>query len=415
MLCGVLWTSNEEGERDVSEGDSGENEDGLETLGEWGRRLVGASAAIPREALEFLGRPTLGQRRGPSGGSAPGEMIVPTDAPEPVIRVMSFAPEALEERVLEGAEGCREIAETPGHVVWFDVEGFGSQPILQEIGEQLGIHPLAMADVVHVPQRPKAELYGDRLLVITQMARISEDGEVMVEQVSLVLGPGWVASFQERPGDVFDPVRARIRASSTRIRSRGADFLLYALVDAVVDGFFPVVESLGAVVEALEEDIIVNTNVAALTRLHATRRTLLTLHRIQWRQRDAVNSLLRDEDLPIDSSVMPYLRDAHDHAFQTLDAIETYREMVAGLMDLYLSSASHRMNEVMKMLTIVATIFIPLTFLAGVYGMNFDDMPELHWRFGYPAFWAGMVAIALGLVVWFRSRGWLGGTRRGRR
>jgi magnesium transporter len=341
-------------------------------------------------------------------------MIVPTGAPEPVIRVMNFGPKELEERVLDRPEQCGEVVGTPGRVVWFDVQGFGSQPILQEIGEQLGIHPLAMADVVHVPQRPKAELYGDRLLVITQMARVSEISNVIVEQVSLVLGPGWVASFQERPGDVFDPIRARIRSSSTRIRSLGPDFLLYALVDAVIDGYFEVVESLGAIVESLEEDVITSSDVACLTRLHATRRTLLTLHRIQWRQRDAVNSLLRDEDLPISMAVKPYLRDAHDHAFQTLDAIETYREMVGGLMDLYMSSASHRMNEVMKTLTIVATIFIPLTFMTGVYGMNFDDMPELHWRWGYPGFWAAMAGLGLGLLVWFRSRGWLGGGPDGR-
>ncbi|MCA9307719.1 MAG: hypothetical protein KDA16_14410, partial [Phycisphaerales bacterium] len=151
-----------------------------------------------------------------------------------------------------------------------------------------------------------------------------------------------------------------------------------------------------------------STSPASLARIHATRRTLLTLHRLQWRQRDAVNSMLRDEDLPLSPAVKPYLRDAHDHAFQTLDAIETYRDMVVGLMDLHLSAASHRMNEVMKTLTIVATIFIPLTFLAGVYGMNFDHMPELHWRWGYPAAWLSMIGIGAGLVWWFRRRGWLG-------
>jgi magnesium transporter len=187
------------------------------------------------------------------------------------------------------------------------------------------------------------------------------------------------------------------------------DFLLYALIDAVIDGYFPVVERLGDIVETLEEEIIERPNVSTLTRLHATRRTLLMLHRVQWRQRDAVNSMLRDEALPIGDDLKPYLRDAHDHAFQTLDAIDTYREMVAGLMDLHLSSASYRMNEVMKTLTIVATIFIPLTFVVGVYGMNFDHMPELHWRWGYGATWGVMVAIAVGLLGWFRYRGWLGG------
>jgi magnesium transporter len=280
--------------------------------------------------------------------------------------------------------------------------------MLEEIREVLGIHPLAMADVVHVPQRPKAELHDDRLLVITQMARVAESGAVDVEQVSLILGPGFVVSFQERPGDVFDAVRTRIRSAASRIRHSGADYLLYALIDAVIDGYFPVVEALGGVVEVLEEEVIERPSRAALTRIHATRRTLLTLHRVQWRQRDAVSSMLRDEGLPISETVQPYLRDTHDHAFQTLDAIDTYREMVVGLMDLYLSSASHRMNEVMKTLTIVATIFIPLTFMAGVYGMNFDYMPELRWQWGYPAFWASMAGLGGILLLWFRRRGWLG-------
>jgi len=223
-----------------------------------------------------------------------------------------------------------------------------------------------------------------------------------------VVAPGWVASFQERPGDVFDPVRTRIRSDATRIRHEGADYLLYSLLDAVIDGYFPVVEAIGGVVEALEEEVVYDPSREALARIHATRRTLLTLHRIQWRQRDAVSTLLRDDTLPLSESTRPYLRDVHDHAFQTLDALETYRDMVVGLMDLHLSSASHRMNEVMKTLTIVATIFIPLTFLTGVYGMNFQHMPELGWRWAYPTFWAAMLVLGVVLLLWFRRRGWLG-------
>jgi len=381
----------------------------LARLASWSRDLVRASTAIPLEAIDFLGRPALGRRRRPPQGSAPGEMSVPEGAPAPRIRGISYGPDGLEEFVLDEVEACRERMSVPGRVVWLDVQGFGSREVLRTIGEGLEIHPLAMADVVHVPQRPKVELYGDRLLVITQMAQVSEASEIVLEQVSLVLGPGWVVSFQERPGDVFDPIRTRIRLETSRIRKMGADFLLYALIDAVIDGYFSVVESLGDVIETLEEEIIERPNVSTLTRLHATRRTLLRLHRVQWRQRDAVSSLLRDEGLPIGEDLRPYLRDAHDHAFQTLDAIDTYREMVGGLMDLHLSSASYRMNEVMKTLTIVATIFIPLTFVVGVYGMNFDHMPELHWRWGYVATWGVMVAIAVGLLGWFRYRGWLGG------
>lgn len=365
-----------------------------------------ASAQIPVDALRFLGRSSRRRRRPPAGAS-PGDMVVPEDAARPVIRVMAYGSDGLEERTLEDASQVKEVAAGAG-TVWFDIEGFGDRAILEEVAGSLGIHPLAMADVVHVPQRPKAELYAERLLIVLQMARVSEAGHVEIEQVSLVLGPNWVATFQESPGDVFDPVRARIRSGVTRIRTMGADYLAYALTDAVVDGYFPVVEALADVIDALEEEVVESPTRACLARIHATRRTLLTLHRVQWRQRDAISSLLRDVEFPFSETVRLYLRDAHDHAFQTLDAIETHRDMVVGLMDLHLSSASNRLNEVMKTLTIVATIFIPLTFLAGVYGMNFRYMPELQWRWGYPAVWAVMVVLGVGLLGWFRLRGWIG-------
>lgn len=382
----------------------------LESLVDWGRKLVRASADLPHEALEFLGRPAPARR--PTRGAVPGEMVLPLDAPEPTIRVLDFDRDTVDEHTVTEVSELRRLVEPAGRTTWIDVEGFGNQATLEVIGETLGIHQLAMADIVHVPQRPKVELHDGHLFVVLQMARVTESGNIDIEQVSLVLGKDWVASFQERPGDVFDPVRARIRSATTRIRHSGADFLLYALLDAVIDGYFPVVEALGGIVEALEEEVIHHASRASLARIHATRRTLLTLHRVQWRQRDAVSAMVRDEELPLTESVRPYLRDAHDHAFQTLDAIETYRDMVVGLMDLQISSASHRMNEAMKTLTIVATTFIPLTFVAGVYGMNFDYMPELHWRWSYPIFWAAMVGLGGGLFLWFRHRGWLGASGR---
>ncbi len=382
----------------------------LESLVDWGRKLVRAAADVPREALQFLGRPAPARR--PAQGAMPGEMVVPLDAPVPTIRVMHFGDDDLDEREVSDLGELRGLTDTPGRTTWIDVEGFGDQALLERLGETLGIHPLAMADIVHVPQRPKVELHDGLLFVVLQMARVAQAGSIDIEQVSLVLGPGWVASFQERPGDVFEPLRGRIRTSATRIRQAGADYLLYALLDAVIDGYFPVVEALGGIIEALEEEVIRDASRATLARIYATRRTLLTLHRVQWRQRDAVNAMLRDETLPLAEAVKPYLRDVHDHAFQTLDAIETCRDMVVGLIDLHLSSASHRMNDVMKTLTIVATIFIPLSFVAGVYGMNFEYMPELGWRWGYPAFWAAIVGLGGGLLLWFRRRGWLGWSAR---
>jgi magnesium transporter len=377
------------------------------------RRPVARSDEPSREALGLPGRPVLTPGRRPPMGASPGEMVVPEGAPGPNLRVMCYGPAGLEERTLADVSALAEFAEVTGRVAWIEVEGFGNRVVLEQIGKTLGIHPLAMADIVHVPQRPKAELYDGRLLVITQMATVTDAQEIDIEQVSFVLGPGWVASFQERPGDVFDPVRERIRAPTSRIHQMGADFLIYTLIDAVIDGYFPVAEALAGLLDDLEEEVVTNPSHAALARIYATRRTILSLHRVQWRQRDAVHGILRDEEMPFSDAVRPYLRDAHDHAFQTLDTIETYRDMVLGLIDLYLSSASHRMNDIMKTLTVVATLFIPLTFLAGVYGMNFHYMPELSWRWGYPVFWLAAFGVAALLLFWFRRRGWLGGRDEG--
>jgi magnesium transporter len=233
-------------------------------------------------------------------------------------------------------------------------------------------------------------------------------GEIELEQVSIVLGPHWVVSFQEKPGDVFDPVRVRIRSPQMRIRRMRADFLAYALVDAIVDGYFAVVEKIGNELDVLEDEVMERPTHETLERIHGIRRQLLQLHRLQWRQRDAVATMWRDESFPIRAEVRVFLRDVHDHAFEVLDTIETFRDLSVGLMDVYLSAASNRLNEVMKTLTLVSTVFIPLTFIVGVYGMNFDVMPELRWRFGYPLILALMLGIGVGILLWFRRKGWLG-------
>jgi magnesium transporter len=311
------------------------------------------------------------------------------------------------ERTLAGPGEIPELLSDPSLTVWIDVEGLGNLDVLREIGRLLDVHPLAIADVVNVPQRPKVELYGERLLFVGHMAMRGPAGKIEFEQVSIVLGPSWVVSFQERPGDVFDPVRERIRSPQMRIRRMGADFLAYALIDAVVDGYFAVVECVGDELDTLEDEVMGKPRRGTLERMHGIRRQLLQLHRIQWRQRDAIATLWRDETFPISEGVRPFLRDVHDHAFVVLDSIETFRDLSVSLMDVYLSAASNRLNEVMKTLTLVATIFIPLTFIVGVYGMNFDVMPELRWRWGYAAIWAVMIAIGGGLLAWFRSRDWL--------
>ena len=333
-------------------------------------------------------------------------LVVPEGAPKPVVRVMRYDAGQVEEKPVEDVEQLAALV-VGGGVTWIDVQGFGDPAFLERIREILGIHPLAMADVVNVPQRPKAEPYGDRYLVVTRMATMLPERRIHLEQLSLVIGPGWVATFQEDPGDCFDPLRERIRFGLGVIRRMGADFLAYSLLDAVVDGYFPVVEELGSVLEALEEEAMEDADRATLGRIHAARRLLLQLERLQWQQRESLSGMLHSAESPFSDPVRLYLRDVHDHAVQVLDVIETYRQMTVGLVEIYLSSVNNRMNEVMKTLTVVATIFIPLTFLVGVYGMNFDYMPELRERWGYAAVWAVMLVVALGLVYWFHRRGWL--------
>jgi magnesium transporter len=334
-------------------------------------------------------------------------MRIAADASPPRIHAISYDPDRLEEREIEDVEMLASYREVSG-VVWVDVSGFGNEPTLRRIGEIFGVHPLAMADVVNVPQRPKVEDYEDRHLIVTQMARLRENRSVELEQLSVILGPGWVLTFQERPGDVFEPVRQRIRAGVGSIRRMSPDYLAYALLSAIVDGYFPVVEALGEEIDRLEEEVMERPAPSTLHQIHEMRRMLISLHRIQWRQRDALGSLLHEELSPFTATVRVYLRDVYDHSVQALDVIETSRDLVVGLMDIYLSTISNRMNEVMKTLTVMASIFIPLTFLAGIYGMNFEYMPELHWRWAYHAVWGVMIVIATGLLIWFRTRGGIG-------
>jgi len=348
----------------------------------------------------------LFSRRAPPPGSHPGLFVVPARGHPPRIRALIYCEEHVEEREIADMEALSAAVAAQG-VTWIDIQGFGDGEVLHRVRDTLGIHPLAMADVANVPQRPKVEDYGAHHLIITQMANLEDGFLIELEQLSLVLGPGWVVSFQEKPGDSFDGLRERIRAGAGVIRSMGTDFLAYAMLDAVVDDYFPVVEALGAIIDELEDEVADRARRGTLARIHAVRRTLVTLHRLLRGQNDAFTHMLRAEQGPFSSAVRVYLRDAQDHAQQVLEGLDTSREMAIGLMELYLSSTSNRLNEVMKTLTVVATIFIPLTFIAGVYGMNFEHMPELGWRYGYPAVWGVMIAVALGLLLWFRHRGWL--------
>lgn len=356
--------------------------------------------------MKIAGTSNLFPARRPPPGARPGAFVLPADAHPTTVRAWIWDHEQIESREIHGPDELRAAAAAEG-VTWIEVVGLGDGTVLGWLRDALDVHPLAVADIANAPQRPKFEDYGERDLIIAQHVRILGDQGVEMTQVSMVAGPHWVVSVLEEPCDVFAPLHERLRTLAP-IRRMGTGYLAYAMVDAVIDGYFPVLESLGELLEDLEEEILEHPGRDALSRLHAVRRVLMTLHRTMWRQRDALNQILRGDGDSIGEEMRVYFRDAHDHTLQVLDAVESYREVTVGLMDVYLSSVSHRLNEVMKTLTIMASIFIPLTFIVGVYGMNFDWMPELRWRWGYPVVWGVMLAVSGALLWWFRRRGWLG-------
>lgn len=297
--------------------------------------------------------------------------------------------------------------DAPG-MTWVDVNGVHDVELIGRIGEIFGLHPLLLEDVVNANQRPKFEQHGEHLFLVLKMLLDSErDEEIEGEQVSIVLGPRYVITFQTRARDTFDPVRRRLADPATQVRQHGADFLAYALVDTIVDNYFGVLEKLGDRLEELEDAIIADPMAETLEEVFEVKRTLVELRRVVWPLRDALAAMGRGDAPLIERGTLPYLRDVQDHALRVIDTIETYRDTSATMMEMYMSSVSNRMNDVMRVLTVIATIFIPLTFIVGLYGMNFVDMPELHWRWGYPVVLGVMGLTTGGMLMFFRRRGWL--------
>jgi magnesium transporter len=373
------------------------------------RRAVRQVTSTARNSLGSLLRP-----RTVTPGTAPGTLRPRDQPPEfPVeMQIVRYDPEHLVEAELHSVADLDKVPEE--EMCWIDVVGHDVD-LVARLGERLDVHPLALEDVVNVGQRPKVEDYGPTLFVVLDLIQCRDPGPVLVkEQVSLVIQEGLLLSFREQPGAVFDPVRVRLRNGvGRRIRTMGADYLAYALVDTVVDHVFPVLDRIGERIETIETSLLEDPAKSDLDELHRLKRDLLLMRRSVWPLRDAVGSLVRGDHDLIAEETRVFLRDVGDHVAHAIDVIETYREMASSLVDLYLSSVSNRMNEVMKVLTIIATIFIPLSFVAGLYGMNFDreaspwNMPELGWYWGYPAALAVMVGIALALLVFFRRKGWI--------
>lgn len=361
----------------------------------------------PGRPRGIVGR-VLARTRKPAG-TPPGTLVHTGARRTERVRLQAFSygPGICEERALERIEDA--LAPRDGtRVTWINVDGLHEPSLLEPLADTLGIHRLVLEDVLNPHQRPKLESYGTHLFLVLRMLSVDADsGSVSSEQLSLIVGDGYVLSFQELPGDVFDPVRERLRGGRGRIRDRGADYLAYALVDAVVDAYFGVLEALGSEIDRLEDRTLTGEGPSPVQEVHALRREMLLVRRAVWPLRDALGGLLREDGGLVAEETRLFFRDVHDHAVQVIDTVEALREVLSGALDVHLSMLSHRMNEIMKVLTIIATIFIPLSFFTGWYGMNFDYMPELAVPWAYPALLSFMAILAGGMLYYFRRKRWL--------
>lgn len=356
----------------------------------------------------------------PAVGRRPGHVAPDAGAARPAIGIIAYGPDAVVER---HNASLADLGALRGQypVVWVNIEGLGDAELILAIGDIFGLHDLALEDVVNTHQRPKLDEYDDHLFLVMKM--MCDRPSEAFEQMSMFLGKDYLLTFQETPGDCLDRVRERIRSGKGRMRKVGADYLCYAIVDGIVDAYFPVIERQGEMLESVESSIVQRPRPRHISILHQHKRSLLQLRRVIWQHREMLSELNREDHRLIAADTRPFLRDVQDHSFQLLDIVETYREIASGLLDVYISSTSARLNEIMKVLTVITTVFMPLTFIAGIYGMNFDraaspyNMPELGWRFGYVFALGLMLVAALAMLFFFWRNGWLGNgvEKRGKR
>lgn len=344
-----------------------------------------------------------------TAGSAPGTLvhIGERKTDRTFITVMDYTDDQVRERQVDAIEQVFPLKDSPT-ATWINIDGIHDLQLIESIGAHFGIHALTLEDIVNTGHRPKVESFDDYVFMVIKMLRFNDTGdEILSEQVSLVLGPHWLISFQEAPGDIFEPVRERIRRGRGRIRKTGCDYLAYALMDAVVDNYFVILEKIGTQIEILEDGIAEDPEMDVLHAIHALKREVIYLRKQVWPLREFVNRLIKEETELVQEGTYLFLGDVYDHVVQVIDTIESYRDLLGGLLDLYLSMVSNRMNEVVKVLTIIATIFIPITFVAGIYGMNFKNMPELEWPWGYGLVWALIAGIAMVMIIYFKKKRWL--------
>jgi len=353
--------------------------------------------------------PRFIKRQIKKAGASPGTLvhIGEQKVDETRITLIDYDEAHLQERVLDGIEEAFPLKDLPT-VTWINIDGLHETDTIEKVGQHFNIHPLVLEDILNTGQQPKTEEFEDLIFVVLKMLHYNENSEkIRSEQFSLVLGSNFLITFQEIQGDVFKTVRERIRKPKTRIRKAGCDYLAYALIDAIVDHYFLILEKLGENIETLEEDLLENPSPETLQTLHEMKREMIYLRKQIWPIREIINGLVKSESSLIQEQMHVYFRDVYDHTIQIIDTIESYRDILAGMLDIYLSTVSNKMNEVMKVLTIIATIFIPITFVAGIYGMNFKFMPELEWRWGYVMVWAIIVVVAGIMIGFYKKKKWI--------
>ena len=351
-------------------------------------------------------------RRSKKSGSPPGTLVHIGEERTDRVRItlLRYSESGVHEEELEDLEHLDQISPEPGEegVSWMNIEGVHHLETIEKMGKCYGIHPLTLEDIVNTEQRPKIEEFEDYLFIVLKAFDYADnDSELIMSQINLILKPKMVISFEEKDGAIYNALKERIRAGKGRIRKEGSDYLAYCLVDVTVDHYFNILEKLGEGIELLQEELIRNPTKTTLQQIHKMKRQMILFRRSVWPLRETVGSLLRGESDAIHKSTLVYLRDVYDHLIHVIDSVEIYRDMLAGMMDLYLSSLSNRMNEIMKVLTVIATIFMPLTFIAGVYGMNFKYMPELEWHWGYPAVLLLMAAVVVYMLFYFSRKKWI--------
>ncbi len=353
--------------------------------------------------------PKLYRKRPSKTGLPPGTLVsgaAPREG-KPTITIIDYDEERFEERTAETLEECFPFKESPT-VSWINIDGVYDIETVEKLGHHFGIHPLVQEDIVSVGQRPKMEDFESYIFLVIKMITYDEKkDDIDAEQVSIIVGPNYVLSFQEHPGDVFEPIRNRLRNKKGRIVKMGADYLAYALMDTIIDNYFSILERVGDRVEVMDEELVANPATETLVEIQKLKREMIFLRKSVWPLREMIGGIQRAESKLFKKQTEVYLRDMYDHTIQVIDTVEALRDMISGILDIYMTSVSNKMNEVMKVLTIIATIFIPLTFIAGIYGMNFQYMPELAFKWAYPIVWIVMGMVSLVMLIFFRRRKWI--------